>query len=135
MVGLGMSLATLVISLIELPKDPTSLNVWIALTVSVLIATALLFYWIRVSKGSHVSSLEGNQKTEERRLRGEFPAIFTFIESVGAIRSQEDFDEFVSQLNHLLEIERRARGIKWSEIKDIEAMKAIAYARLLAKRK
>jgi hypothetical protein len=133
-VGIASSLATLVISIIELPKDPAALNLWIAFSASLLIATVLFFYWVRTNKRSQISGRDGNQKIEERRLRTEFPAIFAFVDSVGVIRNQGDFDHFVSQLNHLLDIERRARGIKWSEIKDIEAIKAIAYARLVAKR-
>jgi hypothetical protein len=108
------------------------------LSVSLLIFDILFAFWIRSNKKNrsltHESELDRKHKTEEKRLRSEFPAIFAFIESVGEIHSQKDFDQFVGQLNHLLEIERRARGIKWSEVKDIEAMKAIAYARLIAKR-
>jgi hypothetical protein len=133
--GIGTSLATLIISLVELPRNPTSSNVWLALSASIFISALLFAYWIRTNKRTQTNNiLEREHRTEERRLRSEFPAIFTFIESVGEIRSQKDFDEFVSQLNHLLEIEKRARGIKWSEVKDIEAMKAIAYARLISKR-
>jgi hypothetical protein len=132
--GIGTSLATLVISIIELPKEPAAINVWLALSTSFLISLVLLAYWIRTSKRSQANDLEIKHRTEEKRLRAEFPAIFTFIENVREIHSQRDFEQFVSQLNHLLDIERRARGIKWSEVKDIEAMKAIAYARLIAKR-
>ncbi|MDH2901256.1 MAG: hypothetical protein PXY39_09815 [archaeon] len=111
------------------------MNVWLALFVSLLISAFLLAYWLRTNKKAQTSNeVERKHRTEEKRLRSEFPAIFTYIESVGEIRNQRDFDQFVTQLNHLLEIEKRARGIKWSEVKDIEAMKAIAYARLIAKR-
>jgi hypothetical protein len=133
-VGILTSLSTLIISIIELPQNPAKVNTWLALFASLLISILLSLYWKRATKRSQHPILERSHKTEEKRLRSEFPAIFTFIENVGVIRSQRDFDQFLSQLNHLLEIERRARGIKWSEIKDIESMKAIAYAKLISKR-
>jgi len=135
-VGIVTSLATLLISIIELPKNPVQLNAWIALVTSLAIAMVLLFYWFRAGKkrSAYSSGLEWKKRTEENRLRSEFPAIFTFIENVGVIHNKKDFDRFIAQLNHLLEIERRARGIKWSEVKDIETMKAIAYAKLISKK-
>lgn len=77
---------------------------------------------------------EETRVTQEEHLRIEFPEIFAFIENISEIRSKQDFDQFIARLNHLLELERRSRSIKWSEVKDIEAMKAIAYAKLVAKK-
>ena len=134
LVGIGTSLLTLTISIIELPRDLAALDVWMALSTSLVIVGLLILFWVKVGKKPHGIGLETKQITEEKRLRSEFPAIFTFIESVRRIRSAEEFEQFVARLNHLLELEKKARGIKWSEIKDIEAMKAIAYARLIAKR-
>jgi hypothetical protein len=122
---------------VEIPGDPKSFNLWLALGISLTISGLLVIYWLRSSRNQiqrSTNDVEQKHRNEERRLRSEFPAIFTFIESVGEIRSQKDFDQFLIQLNHLLEIERKARGIKWSEVKDIEEMKAIAFAKLIAKR-
>lgn len=135
LVGIGTSLATVVILVAELPKDESSFNVWLGLSAAVAIIALLLAYYVYFNRQrDRIASRNSRQKTEERRLRGEFPAIFAFVESIGEIRTQDDFQQFVTRLNHLLELERRARGIKLSDVKDIETMKAIAYAQLVEKR-
>src|SRR5579871_891641 len=105
LLGIGTSLATLVISIVEIPGNPTSFNLWLALGISLVFSALLVVYWARSTRSTSQEKyeLERKHRTEEKRLRSEFPAIFTFIESVGEIRNQRDFDQFVAQLNHLLE--------------------------------
>jgi hypothetical protein len=137
LVGIGTSLATVAILFAELPKDESSANISLGLVAVIVIIALLLayvMYFNRNIQSSRAYVRQRSRTTEERRLREEFPTIFAFVESIGEIRSERDFDQFVTQLNHLLELERRARGIKWSDVKDIETMKAIAYAQLMEKR-
>lgn len=129
LVGIGTSLVTVLVLLIELPNSINSVNIWIALAAAVLI-TILLSVYLVFSNKRHDPK---QQRIEERRLRTEFPAIFAFVDNIGEIRSERDFEQFVGKLNHLLEVERRARGI--NDVKDIETMKAIVYARLVAKKR
>lgn len=140
-VGLGTSLAGLVIALLELPSDPSVFNLQLAVFASLTIIALLLFYYLVLGnkestrrKRQASPSVTRSLTPEEKHLRSEFPAIFEFLDSIGRIRDEHDFDEFVDQLNRLLEIEKRSRGIKWSEVKEIETMKAIAYAKLVGKK-
>lgn len=113
-----------------------SLNIWIAFFAAIVIAILLFLYAIYFSRRSKLDDRNLKQrKTEEKRLRAEFPTIFAFVDSIGEIRNEREFEQFLAQLNHLFEVEKRARTIKWSEVKDIETMKAIAYARLMAKKR
>ena len=140
-VGLGTSLAGLIIALVELPSDPSVFNLQLAVFASLSIVALVLSYYLvfgktESSRGKRQAppAVVRSSTSEEKRLRSEFPAIFEFLDSIGSIHDENDFGEFVAQLNRLLEIEKRARGIKWSEVKEIETMKAIAYAKLVGKK-
>jgi hypothetical protein len=115
--------------LIEIPSNINTTNLWIALAVTIIVAILLFTYLVFSTKRSKPQI----PKTEERRLKTEFPTVFAFVDSIGDIRSERDFDQFVGKLDHLLEVEKRARGV--NDAKDIETMKAIAYARLVSKKR
>lgn len=76
------------------------------------------------------SAVLKSSASEERRLRSELPSIFAFLDSIGTVREVLVYGELFAELNHLPEIERRVRGTKCPELKDIGAMKALSYGKL-----
>ena len=129
LVGVGTSLVSVLFLLIEIPNNVNTINLWIALVVAIIVVILLFAYFMLSPKRSKPKL----PRTEENRLKTEFPTVFAFIDSIGEIRNERDFDQFMGKLDRLLEVERRARGI--NDAKDIETMKAIAYARLIAKKR
>ncbi len=125
----GASIAALIVAIIELPTNPSALNLVLAALICAIFLMLFGFYYAWRRKFP-VSKAE-----EERRLRHEFPRIYAFLESIESIRGESDFQKFEAQLNLLIETEKRSRSIKWKEMQDIEAIRGIALAKLVQKKK
>ena len=123
------SVAALIIAIIELPTNPSVFNVILATLVFAVILTALVSYRAGRKKFSH------SRVEEEKRLINAFPRVYAFLESVGSIRGEADYEKLEAQLNQLIETEKRSRSIRWKEMQDIEAIRGIALAKLVQKKR
>ena len=123
----GTSIAALIVAIVELPASPSSFNLILAAVTSLFAIVIFVLYY--ASRKKFVSRVQ-----EEDRLKREFPAVFAFLENIDSIRGEGDFRKLETQLSHLIETERQ-RSIKWKEMHDIEAVRGIALARLVQKKR
>ncbi len=121
------SIAALIIAIIELPTNPSAFNVLVAILVSAIIAAAFVSYKAGRRTFPNVE--------EEQRLIHAFPSIYAFLESIDSIRGESDFTKLEAQLNQLIEAEKRSRSIRWKEMQEIEAIRGIALAKLVQKKR
>ncbi len=125
----GTSVAALIVAIIELPINPSTLNLIIATLIGIVVLVSLVSYYVWHRQ------LSSSKVEEEQRLRREFPRIYAFLESIEIIKGENDFEKFEAQLNLLIETEKRSRSIKWKEMQDIEAIRGIALAKLVQKKR
>jgi hypothetical protein len=125
----GTSIAALLVAIIELPNNLSILNLILggSIGIGILVTLTAYYFWRRKFRNSRTE--------EETRLRHQFPRIYAFLESIESIKGEGDFQKFEAQLNLLIETEKRSRSIKWKEMQDIEAIKGIALAKLVQKKK